>query len=652
MTAANYISHFQKDFWQFCLVIFTLVLLTACNVKESTNLEAGWVVRHGLSSEEYQSQFNFWTKKGFKLTYISGHQLHQNAHYNVVFQKQSSGPWEAYHGMNADQYQSTVDTMKARGYQPKFVDAFNLMGEPSFSVIFEIPQHNWVAEHGLSPQAYEKAHALYKKSGYRLIHISGYQDNKQPLYAAIWERSFGPKRVDHIGLNGQQFQAKFDQLAKQGFQPIVISAYFVGTTPNFAAIWEKQNTRWNAKFAVEDEAFQLTINDYYYEGYRPVVIDAYSRGPIVRYATMWINVSWDISALDKLNADIEKFRTDNKIPGLSIAVSKDEKLVYAKGFGEADQEAHQDVNTSHRFRMASLAKSLTAAATTKLIQEGKLELDDTVFGPNSVLGNDFGSSSDLVQTVEVQDLLEHTVGGWCDGTIIFSTSKLSWSRDQLIEDALKNKPLTQAPGTSFCYSNFAYLVLEVVIEKISGLSYHDYIMLYLAAPAKAQSLAIGGNTLAQQLSNEVKYYDDDENPYFWNLSRMAGHGGWVVSPVDFLKIQTLLDGFSHRKDILNAEGIDIFSRDDRVVSDDAWNSTNAYYAKGITVNNNNTWRHNGNIPGTIAEYARFDNGVSIVAVINTREVTLDNGALSTPILRDLVNQIFNANVNWPSHDLF
>ena len=227
------------------------------------------------------------------------------------------------------------------------------------------------------------------------------------------------------------------------------------------------------------------------------------------------------------------------------------------------------------------------------------------------------------------------------------------SRDELIADTLENQPLDTTPGTNFCYSNFGYSVLEAVVEAASGASsYADYVLDTLAGPAEADSLVVAGNGLVDRLPDEVKYYDAFD-PYFFNINRMAGHGGWVVSPVDYLRIMTRLDGQPDRPDILGWTGTDLYSRDDRVVANDAWNVSGNYYAKGIVVNTSaQRWQHNGSLNGTLAEFLSYDDGFTVMLVINMRRP--EGGDINSPIpaLRQLGVDLHDSNYSFPGFNLF
>jgi D-alanyl-D-alanine carboxypeptidase len=156
-------------------------------------------------------------------------------------------------------------------------------------------------------------------------------------------------------------------------------------------------------------------------------------------------------------------------PGAVAIVVKDGHPVFRRAYGLADLEFGILLEADMVFRIGSVTKQFTAAAILQLVDSGKLALDDDV--SKYVDGYDTGG-----RRVTIEHLLTHTSG------IPNYTAMDEWARHvreeltpRQILDTLKAKALEFEPGAQFKYSNSGYLLLGLIIEKVSGRSYADYI---------------------------------------------------------------------------------------------------------------------------------------------------------------------------------
>jgi D-alanyl-D-alanine carboxypeptidase len=263
----------------------------------------------------------------------------------------------------------------------------------------------------------------------------------------------------------------------------------------------------------------------------------------------------DISQIDtKMNALMDEFN----YPGLSMAVAKNGKLVYAKGYGIADKQSGAAVNTQNIFRYSSFAKTITGIAVLKLVDEGKISLDSKVFGEGAILGTTFGSRaySNRVRAITVDHLLHHLPGGWrnFNDDPVFD-GPVNISAEELISWGLDNVALATNPGTTYHYSNFGYLILGRVIEAASGKSYGQYVKEAILDPVGANSTFLAGNSLNDRRPNEVIYYSQDNlDPYStYNIARGDATAGWVSTPSDIARILSAIDEQPGRPVILNPQ---------------------------------------------------------------------------------------------------
>jgi len=349
----------------------------------------------------------------------------------------------------------------------------------------------------------------------------------------------------------------------------------------------------------------------------------------------------DISSIDQVMND---FMTKYNVPALSLAITKDENLVYVKAYGKSDQEANQNATTKDLYRLASLSKQITSIAIMKLIDQGKIHMSDKIFGTGAILGTTYGTQpyGPHITEITVDHLLHHTAGGWQNDNTDPMFTNPSLTAQQLISWTLDNRPLSNAPGTNYAYSNFGYCILGRVIEKITGLNYQNAVKNLILQPLGITDMTISGNTLADRITNEVKYYGQSgENPYAYNISRMDSHGGWLSTATDLAWILVHVDGFSNKTDILSSNALTIMT---------TTTASSQGYACGWAVNGVNNWWHTGSLPGTATEQARTvsKGKFNFVILTNTRN-------LSANFAGDMDQLFWTAEANtqsWPSYDLF
>jgi CubicO group peptidase (beta-lactamase class C family) len=325
-----------------------------------------------------------------------------------------------------------------------------------------------------------------------------------------------------------------------------------------------------------------------------------------------VSIVTEIAAFDEV---VQAFMTAYAVPAVTIAATYGERLVYLKAYGLQDKEASQKATTASLFRLASVSKPITSVAIMKLVEQKKLQLSDHVFGAGALLGTTYGTQpyGAHITDITVDQLLHHTGGGWPnDGSDPMFTNP-TMTADQLISWTLDNLPLTSAPGTTYAYSNFGYCILGRVIERVTGLSYEAAVKGLVLQPLGITDMTIAGNTLADRLPSEVKYYGQGgEDPYGFNIHRMDSHGGWVATARDLATILVHVDGFAAKADLLSTASIASMTTPSTV---------NANYACGWAVNSANNWWHLGSLPGTETEIIRGSNGWNWVMLANTRSLS-------------------------------
>lgn len=316
-----------------------------------------------------------------------------------------------------------------------------------------------------------------------------------------------------------------------------------------------------------------------------------------------------------IDKTISAFMQKYDIPGLSIAIAKDGEFILAKGYGYANVEQSLPVTPAHQFRVASLSKPITAVAIMTLVEQGRLSLDDKVFGPEGILSVPYPKENKYVGMITVRHLLEHAAAPeWTNDNQDPMFRKARLDKKSLVIWVLKTRLLKEAPGSRYAYSNFGYCILGLVIEKISGQSYRDYVMNTIFKPINAKSFAIAGNKRGTS-PIEVTYYPHaGGDPYSIPIKRMDAHGGWIANAMDVVRFVMSVDGRTPPDDILSPGSIKTMTTPSR---------RNEHYALGWSVNEHNNWWHIGKLSGSAGVLVRTNHGYCWTVLTNKSSDTAD-----------------------------
>jgi len=172
------------------------------------------------------------------------------------------------------------------------------------------------------------------------------------------------------------------------------------------------------------------------------------------------------------------------IPGLSLLVAKGGEIVRAEGFGLANVELQVPVKPETIFQSGSVGKQFTATAVMMLVEQGKVGLDDP-------LTKYFADAPASWKEVTVRELLSHTAG-FGDYPKDFNFRK-DWTEDEELKMA-ERIPLAYPPGTKWDYSNLGYLTLGILIHRVTGEFYGDFLQKRIFQPLGMQSTRIISET--------------------------------------------------------------------------------------------------------------------------------------------------------------
>ncbi|HEX6846873.1 MAG TPA: serine hydrolase domain-containing protein [Chitinophagaceae bacterium] len=220
-------------------------------------------------------------------------------------------------------------------------------------------------------------------------------------------------------------------------------------------------------------------------------------------------------------------------PGGAVLIAKDGKIIYEKGFGVEDVNSKKPIGPNTLFNVGSISKTFVAYGILQLAKENKLSLDDDIYE----YFPEFKDST-IAKKVKIHHLLTHTSGlpdirNVQDDSVFFLTAK-----DQENWAPIKEADsLEFESGEKFHYSNPAFNALALIIEKVSGMKWQDYIKKNIMEPAGMKTSTITDGPHPESgvshgyLFDGTKYFEQDygEEPTF----AASGNGG-VWSSVDEL----------------------------------------------------------------------------------------------------------------------
>jgi CubicO group peptidase (beta-lactamase class C family) len=225
------------------------------------------------------------------------------------------------------------------------------------------------------------------------------------------------------------------------------------------------------------------------------------------------------------------------IPGAAVLVLHDGQILFEHGYGVTDLRTKRQINARTNFRLASVTKQFTAMAVMLLAHDGKLKYDEA-------LTDVFSHFPEYGRRITVRDLLNHT-SGLLDYEDLMPPSNPNMPveteqiHDAAVLDLLKRQTSTKfVPGSRWAYSNSGYVVLGLIVQKVSGESFPDFLQQRIFAPLQmtnTHAYVRGKNTVPDRAYGHSfeggKWEETDQSP----TSATLGDGGVYSSLEDLAK---------------------------------------------------------------------------------------------------------------------
>jgi len=349
------------------------------------------------------------------------------------------------------------------------------------------------------------------------------------------------------------------------------------------------------------------------------------------------------------------------IPGGALAIVKGGKLVLAKGYGLANVQAQQPVASDTIFSIASVTKTITAAAVLRLVDQGKLSLDEPVYPlldkPRPL---DHSTLDPLVEKITVRQLLLHA-GGWNSNyhtDVLRQTQKIArLTREKFplpVETVTRyglSQPLDFAPGTESHYSNFGYFLAKRIVQRAARQSYESFVRQQVFQPLGITEMRLEQLAPAYSAGEAHRYRNDGRELPGGHEPIAAPAGSWLASVVDLARFAAGMSPASGKPLLSAAARQEMFAMPPQPLGK---RKSGTHVGLGWDVVRTGPdgleYHKSGSTPGVRA-YVEHVADIDWVLLLNS-DGTPDGQSTAVARLVGEIHQAIDATRQWPDRDLF
>jgi CubicO group peptidase (beta-lactamase class C family) len=476
---------------------------------------------HGVSANAHQTNFNNLSKDGFRMISLSVYGTPASAQYAAVWVKRSGAAYVATHGIDGAAYQAFFNTWSAKGYVPVLLSATGSRSNAIFAAVFEKRNYNaWVAKHDMTQAAFDAENDKAKKNNLILKTCTTYGSVADRRYAAVWipNPGFIKWRV-YSNISDTDYQTQFNANTQLPFYCPEIVA--VSDEQTYCCMFtDSIRGRFEARHGLTAAQYQKEFDKHTKAGLMPVYVDGGGNGNSTRYSVVFAETdipfarNWTISGtgttatkgLDKIMKD---FMLEHGIRYAQLSLGRNGTSKYNKAYTWAESN-YKIAQPSDKFMLASCSKLYLTAAVKTLLDDPKFNLapGDKAYAKLGYSNPKDPKSDDIT----IQNLLDHkggfdadTYDATYDMRDIATSQNLgrAANKNDLATYMYKKRNLKDKPGTKDNYSNYGYVLLSLIIEKLTGKTYWDYLKKEVLDKINVTEVKVWPTVSATRAADEV-----------------------------------------------------------------------------------------------------------------------------------------------------
>jgi CubicO group peptidase (beta-lactamase class C family) len=454
--------------------------------------DVDWVHERNQTSAEFGATFIRLRDAGYRIIDINV----VDGNYASIWRKNDGKAWASYRDMTSDQYASIWQSMKDDGYRPLDIDAYQRNGALNFAGIWVKSNDGlaWASFRNLTDADFSAKFTQYRDAGYMPTDVEAYQIGSEWRYAVIWvQNTSNYTWALHRNMTADQYATRWSQYRDAGMRPVDIDSFQTSGGQRYLGIWlqNKNGRGWASLRDMSESAFANKVRSNRDEGYRLVDYERYQTSSGTRYAGIWRQngdpLSWSRrSAVDQV---IKDYATKTNLPGLSVAIAQNGRIVFRRGYGFQDVSSGAVAHGDTVYDAASVSKPIGATLLMRLrnANAAAYNLDGTTRG--------FVTGLPAHHTHTLRQLLTHTgcVRHYNNAVDANPSviSEVQYGSQRAASAAFWNDALIcTPPSTRSNYSTHAFTFLGAAIEAASGGLLPELVRDQLARPFDLQTLRV------------------------------------------------------------------------------------------------------------------------------------------------------------------
>ncbi len=519
--------------------ILALITIALCvQTSASAVLHSAY---HGVSDAQHQTNFVNLKNAGYRPIALSVYGDPANERYAAVWVKRAGPLFAAIHNTNSAGYQAFFNTMTTAGYRPIIVSATGPVATATFAAVFEKSSSpGWFASHDMitgpdtTPGTFEYNCRFAKENGQIPISITKYGSTGVPRYAAVWAGN--PKNVlwnYTTGPFANDYQEWFNACDLMKYRPSCIG---VSTDQRYASIFRDDLIgNYRAYHDLPEADYQAAYLLRTGQGYYPILVQGSGIGAATRYAAVFAKQETPIARqmtvtgptpphltateTAKLDTAMKSFMQTHGVRASQFSFSRFGKMIYSRAFTWAEP-GYPITQPDSPMRLASNSKAFAAAAIYKLSLADPTLLGKKAFAFLGITAKALDTQivDPRINDITVQHLVDHE-GGWDWGLSgfdpVFHCRDISWELGETLGPLsamsmarfMYGEPLQFTPGNRSEYANIGYVLMGLIVEKISGKTFEEYVKEDVLAPDGITDVWLARTHVAQQLPGEGYYHD-------------------------------------------------------------------------------------------------------------------------------------------------